>query len=302
MRANPLQSSLMEFWRRLNVLNGLRCFLETRLRESKKSIAKRNKAFRAKGWRKRLGSWDAWFLDEFASLILTDLDGPTDHGCLYHYPTGVMYLKGGEQIRAVDSMLWRNNAWILAQAYEAHDSFLKDILGKFLYCNRSAADRKGVKKFASSARAKALSASNISFWRAFVEYECRGTKRSLLDLARSFAPTFREVEVRNNLGLDLGKWWKAATEARHAIVHSEFGLSEKQLQSLDGYEQNMLKRYFGMAGKPGNLRLMPTDSQTHAVLQVFAGHGFSVFKHLSRVRAYDADILGTHFKKRRARL
>ena len=115
---NPLEVPLDELWRRLSVLNGMLFLLDGQLRNFrtlfKEALGDRNVPMEH--------VWGG------ATLAVRDLDEWPEHGWAIHYPAANFYVKGEEYLQLVDRFVEREAAWAIAQAYEAFESFLYDLL------------------------------------------------------------------------------------------------------------------------------------------------------------------------------
>jgi hypothetical protein len=223
-----------------------------------------------------------------AALPVTDLTGPTDNGWLYHYPAGGFSVKGHQFGKMKDEVTRRFSCFSVAQGYETFETFLKDTVARYLYLHPSAAKDKDIEKFEQEY--KNMDRSNVKHWMELV----RSTRvtygghanEKLFNFLRKNVPKLENAEHVNNRGMDLIKWYKAASVARHAITHSRLEIPHKAWKYLDKKD----KTFFPCKNQGERHFLTIKRKHAEECLSMFAEYGFLIFKCLSEKEGYTSNI------------
>lgn len=224
-----------------------------------------------------------------ATLSMTDLTGPTDKGWLYHYPTGGFSVKGHEFTKMKEEVIRRVSCFSVAQGYEAFETFLQDTVARYLHVHQSVAKPKDIRKFEEQYNKG--DRSKVKYWMELVRF-ARGTyggmdNKKLFEFLRDFVPELKVGEHDNTKGMDLTKWYKAASVARHAITHSRLEVKECSWKYLDKNDQ----RYFPCKSEGGRHFLSIGRKHAENCLRMFAEYGFLIFKCLSKNEGYKWNIV-----------
>jgi len=160
---NPLNTPIYDLFYHLNTLNGLLFILENQLSNFEKlykeSISKT--------------SFDISIIFSGTSLVIRDLTEWTEDGWARYYPSGKFSSKGEEYFELIRVLLARESAWTVSQAYEAYETFLKDISATLLFENQQIAATKKVEKFEGDKKSNNLTKTDIAFWRTYIDYHYR---------------------------------------------------------------------------------------------------------------------------------
>lgn len=272
---NPLEPALENLFERLNFYNFLIAYIDKRLTDLKNDIERRA------GESEKIGVED---LMHGTSLIITDLSGPTDDGWLYQYPTGNFDVEGEDYLQMLDEFVGREAERVVAQGYEAFETYLYDVTARFCDAN---SEQSLVDHFKGNLP-KAPD-RNLEVWKKAVRGVYRRKPNSdLVDLIRNLGQDLEKAEVHtNNRGLDLVRWYQITGEVRHAVTHSEGVISSKVIEGLDRKEIRVLrKNYPGAKTDEGYALQLDVDSAQEA-LRTFAEYGYAIFKALSEERDYD---------------
>jgi len=212
-----------------------------------------------------------------AALTITDLTGPTDNGWRYHYPVGGLSVKGHEFAKMKDEVIRRVSCFSVAQGYEAFETFLKDTVARYLHTHQNEACPKKIQKFENKWKMK--DKSKIEYWMEFVRKTYRGQgNEKLFEFLRDVVQELKVGEHDNTRCMDLTKWYKAASVARHAITHSRLEVKEGSWKYLDKNDQ----RYFPCKSEGRRHFLALRRKHAENCLEMFAEYGFLIFKCLSK--------------------
>jgi len=279
---NCLAPCLWAAFDRLNTLNGfahhLKWQLDAFVATTKPVLEKRKSARRDR---------ETPVLFSGISLSVSDLtDWPPDGGRRI-YPSGGFGAREDEYLALADTMVRRNAAWTVALGWEAHETFIFDILASYLESHRAEADNQKLVAYSK----KHSSPKAAQGWRDFVRWAYRGSdNKKVLACLRAHAPDFAKGETENNRVLDLRSWYQVLAKVRHAITHSGLAVPSKALTGRA--EEAMLGKFFpGTAtGNGYELKMGPED--TEQVLSYLMEHAFLIFKGLSIKAGYEWDVLG----------
>ena len=129
---NPLNTSVYDLFYHLNTLNGLLFTLDGQLTNFEKL------------YRESISetSLDISMIFSGASLVIRDLTEWPESGWAKYYPSGAFSSKGEEYFKLIRVLLARESAWTVSQAYEAFETFLKDISATLILENQGLAETK----------------------------------------------------------------------------------------------------------------------------------------------------------------
>lgn len=283
---NPLLESFNELCAKLNVLYGLLFHLENQLNNFRKSLMHQ---LEERGL-------DLSVIAAGSALVIRDLtEWPEDNWARY-YPTGSFTSRGEKYLQVTDVLLSRESAWAVSQAYEAFETFLKDITAVYLYNHSNSVDEDALKKNASTLKKSCLEPSDIEYWRKFVRLTYRSGAK-MLEYLRKLAPEIDSAEQYNNRKMDMSAWFEVVSEVRHATTHADLLIKSTRTNTFSKTADNLLKQYF-----PGNsvnvgYKLELNRKTAETAFNFFAEYAFLVFKYLSMKQGYNWQELLTRSKK-----
>lgn len=273
---NPLLEPCNELFAKLNVLYGLLFHLESQLNNFRESLVQQVE---------KSGS-DLSIIAVGSALVIRDLtEWPKDNWTRY-YPTGSFTSRGEEYLQVTDILLSRESAWAVSQAYEAFETFLKDITAVYLYNHPDSADEDALKENASKLKKSGLEQSDIEYWKIFVRLTYRSGAKTL-EYLRKLAPEIDGAERHNNRAIDMSAWFEVVSEVRHATTHADLLIKSTRTNSFSKKEDSLLKQYF-----PGNpvdvgYKLELNRKTAEMAFNFFSEYTFLVFKYLSIKQGYD---------------
>jgi hypothetical protein len=283
---NPLLEPGNELFAKLNVLYGLLFHLESQLNNFRKSLMHQLEKSR----------FDLSVIAAGSALVIRDLtEWPEDNWACY-YPTGSFTTRGEEYLQVTDILLSRESAWAVSQAYEAFETFLKDITAAYLYNHPDRADEDALKKNVSTLKKSGLKPSDIEYWRKFVRLTYRSGAKTL-EYLRKLAPEIDKAEQHNNRAIDMSTWFEVVSKVRHATTHADLLIKSTRTSTFSKTADSLLKQYF-----PGNLidvgyKLELNREAAKMAFNFFAEYAFLVFKCLSMKQGYDWQELLKRSKK-----
>jgi hypothetical protein len=277
---NPLNTSVYDLFYHLNTLNGLLFTLDGQLTSFEKlyreSIAE--------------ASFDISTIFSGSSLAIRDLTEWPQSGFAIYYPSGVFSSKGEEYFKLIRVLLARESSWTVSQAYEAFESFLKDVSAALLLENKMLAEPKKVEKFESNKRSNNLTKTNIAFWRGYIDYNYK-TNTDRLKFLRKICPDISIVETKNNRAINLTEWFSVVEELRHSATHSNFIIYNKRMTNWSKTKREILQRYFSGINTDEGYQLDITIKNATFCLELFSEYSFQIYKFLSISKGYDWNIL-----------
>ena len=277
---NPLNTSVYDLFYHLNTLNGLLFTLDGQLTSFEKlyreSIAE--------------ASFDISTIFSGSSLAIRDLTEWPQSGFAIYYPSGVFSSKGEEYFKLIRVLLARESSWTVSQAYEAFESFLKDVSAALLLENKMLAEPKKVEKFESDKRSNNLTKTNIAFWRGYIDYNYK-TNTDRLKFLRKICSDISIVETKNNRAINLTEWFSVVEELRHSATHSNFIIYTKRMTNWSKTKREILQRYFSGINTDEGYQLDITIKNATFCLELFSEYSFQIYKFLSISKGYDWNIL-----------
>lgn len=277
---NPLNTPANNLFYHLNALNGMLFILDDQLTKFenlyKESLSK---AF-----------FDNDKIYFGASLVIRDLTEWPESGWAKYYPSGAFSIKGDDYFTLIKALLARESAWTVSQAYEAFETFLKDISATFILENQQIVDANKVEKFESLISRKNLTKNDHGFWREYIEYTYKKNSDKL-KLLRKIIPDISKGEKENNRVIDLTEWFAVVEEVRHSSTHSNFLIRAHKMKNWSQTKRDILKKYFAGVYENQDYRLNITVKEAKFCLTLFAEFSFQIYKFLSLSRGYDWNIL-----------
>ena len=277
---NPLNTPTYKLFYHLNTLNGLLFTLDGQLTHFEKlykeSISE--------------ASFDISVIFSAASLAIRDLTEWTENGFAKYYPSGSFSTKGEDYFKLVEVLLSRESAWTVSQAYEAFETFLKDISATFIFENQGLVNGTKLEKFELDKRSKDLTKTEFTFWRKYIEYNTKNNK-DILKLLRKICPDINKGEKQNNRVIDLSEWFAVVEEVRNSATHSNFIINAHKMKNWSLTKQKLLNKYFSGIFVNKEYKLNITIKEATFCLELFSEYAFQLYKYLSISRGYVWDIL-----------
>lgn len=283
---NPITNPLVILFTRLNELNGFLFLLHSHLDGSKRSIT----------YALEKGKRDFSSLFAGSALVIIDLSELSADKWPRYYSVSRFSAEGEEYLRIIDDLVNRESAWTISQAYEAFETFLKEILATFFTENSN--EKKYRNEFHNSLKLikhkprKTLDPDSVKDRRILISKYYQNTE--LFTLIRNIAPEFSRLEKQNSRGLDLTVWYRVITEARHGITHSNCLIKKQKIEDWTQYEHHILAEQLKATLDNQGYMLNPTMEDARIILTLFAEYGFLVFKCLSEIANYDFSNILTH--------
>jgi len=277
-KKNPYRPQLEALWGKLSNVNGVLFLIVNQIENYEKQ--------QESLWKKKDIKVPRFM---GAVLSITDLTGPTHEGWPYNYPIGGLLVKGHEFAKMKEEIIRRISCFSVAQGYEAFETFLKDTTARYLHRNQGIADVNDVQDFEKQCCRS--NKSDVKYWTAFVRFARKtyGGKDNdkLFGFLRKVTPELEVAENKNNRDMDLTKWYKAASVARHAITHSRLEIPEDSWRYLDKND----KIYFPCKNVGHRHFLALERKNAENCLSMFAEYGFLIFKCLSKQDSYKWNIV-----------
>jgi hypothetical protein len=277
---NPLQLPLDDLFEQLNLLNGLQFHLNNQLDLFKKMIRER--------WND--SGLDLSYLGAGAVLVFRDLSECPANGWARYYPSGQFVSKGEEFFKVSDELVGRSALWAVTQAYEAFETFVKDLAACYLYNNQDQVQLKKIRKHMNILKKNNYDPKNLDYWQSFVRLAYRKTE-DLLGYFRILSSEVEEFEKKNNRAFDLTEWYAVVAEARHAATHSNGIIKRLRTEGWISERLKLLERFISGVEVDSGYRMNPTFEETNQNLVIFSEYGFALFKALSKAKGYDWNIL-----------
>lgn len=279
---NPLQESIEELSKELNLLFGLICSLNAQLGTVRKNFTR---------ILDRDGI-DPSLLFSGSRLAITDLEGPKWQHFFFGPKKFMFTAQGDEYFLMVDSLIQRESAWTVTQGYESFKTFLYSIATTYLTNHHETVEPeilKGLNKFNEARRQKGkrIQPGDPTYWRDYTAF--LAGPGDVLSLLRHVDHVNRltGIERGNHREVNLIEWFSVVSMARHATVHSHAIIPMEKMENWPQQKRDLLRRFFpGIHGKNG-YTLHITLEHTTVGLQMFAEYAYAIFGALSRKHGYE---------------
>lgn len=252
---NPLHPPLDTLFRRLVELNGFLNYVENGLGQFTTHV------------KSKVGR--GIFLAR--ALMLQDLSESE-----WSVPIGVHSLKGDRTYQFFEEVKSVNYAWALAQAYDAFEGYLREVMTTCFHHYPLDMDTKDVNRFNAKAE-KPLDVTQKDSIASFVRFSYRKNIR-LLSALRKLAPELGEWERHNRRGINFHEWHKAGKSVRDSIIHEQ-----GEVPTLDWSESKCenLTKWFSGVHEGDRIVLKMTTVKMINQLELTACYAFLIFKALS---------------------
>ncbi len=127
--------------------------------------------------------------------------------------------------------------FVIAQCYEAFETFLKDIISAYLV----------TLDISSFSLPKSIDKSNYKICRQTLSEYCYSKNKynkKLFQLLYSLSPKIEQTEINNFLRFDFKEWFVVFTEIRHSIVHSNSKFKMEKSVHWNKFQNEILTELF----------------------------------------------------------
>lgn len=217
-------------------------------------------------------------------LIVSDLTGKEFNRKEYSPTKG--YVVTRENYKEINNRLIQFVSSILvAQSYEALETFLKDIITQYFKNNNQIA-------FETIGKANCIWNGNVVDWENTVRKIRPSDNNSrLLNIVRMLSEDFKNAEIDNNQNINLVNWFKAISIIRHAITHAESIIDIKNWNKLNDDEQEILKSYITLENlNNSEKRMLINTNQAQELMTIMSNYAIQIFKWLSISRGFEWDL------------
>jgi hypothetical protein len=269
----PLTPPVFTLFDRLSTLNGLLLLLSNQL-DNFKNLWRR--VFKEQGF-------DIEHSIAGFTLGISDLTASPALRVRGWYPVGSLIARGEQYLDASDSLLSRENAWTVSQAFEAFETFLKDLCAHLLVSHPECVHIIG---------ARIPDRGQFDLLR--MKDAVRRLRWSTLDFTKAFgriSPLLVQSEVNNNRDISIPDWHSAFAEVRHAATHANFIIRSARMSRLGPGAKSMLPKMFAGAESDEGYVLSVTVDQAKSALERTGEYAFLIFKCLSIEVGSEWDIL-----------
>ncbi len=275
-KSNSYSIPILALFERLTVLNGLASILDNQLDNFKSSF---RRSF------EKSGADPSLVFAGFA-LGVQDIVEPSNLRYTPYFPVGAFTRQGEEYYEAADEVIVRWNALMVAQSYEAFETYLRDQASTHYFMFPPEKPRPGL-------RYLPIERDELDSWKSMFR-ESRWDTFSILKLLRSEASQLARIESNNNLGINLEQWLSVLVTLRHGAAHSDFKVRLDQFRVPDGTVSRLLRKYF-----PGSWHedvYTPSIDREHAkqAIQMLASYAHLVHKSLADTVGLQADVVRPH--------
>jgi hypothetical protein len=280
---NPIVEPLKTLFLRINELNGLSFHLEDYVRKNRDHMKDSAKNVKS------------GFIFPFAgtTVVIRDLSEFPEDGWARKYAISVYSTQGNDYFNIADDLISQGAAWALSQAYEAFETFLKNILSAFitknsknqkyqlLFCDTVSHLKRKPKKHIQQ---EPLENNNLIIHEYFSNSE-------LFELLRVITPEISILEKQNNRGMDLILWYKIITEVRHGITHISMLIKKSILNKFTEIERKTLNKMVDGTFNNMGYVMNPTYDNVKKILPIFDEYAFIIIKYLSKLENYKIPTL-----------
>lgn len=229
--------------------------------------------------RKDLREGRARSLGAGAALVIRDLSEWPSDGWARHYSAGAYVRHGRQFIPVIRNLRRLSSGWVASQGFEAFESALKGQVSRYLRRHPEVFG-KGAWKTAKMGQFVLGPRTPIAKVEVVVRKTFRGTD-DVLPRLRKTLPSLRQAEAKNNRAMNLVVWCKAASNARHAFVHSGGLIPPAVIASLTPHAESVLSASFPGRHTQAGYRIEMTPTAAREVLCRYAEYGNLVSKALS---------------------
>ncbi len=228
----------------------------------------------------------------FSILIISDITGPTDKEWEYNYPTSSDYIVDFENYEnKTYDLTIQFSHFIVAQSYEAFETYLKDILASFfsirpeigfeIIAKYKKQDNPFNRFFKMIGLIKLRNQDSKKMdWGQEIRKIPSGTNNEVLfKILRSITKKICDLEVNNNKELDLKTWYKQFSIVRHSVTHAN-GTLQKSIYNCI-YRRDVFDSYFPSIVDEHFCKLAIDRNHAYCICKLITEYAFQIFKFLS---------------------
>jgi hypothetical protein len=208
-------------------------------------------------------------------LVISDITGPNDSGWEYNYATGFQKVVWFDTLRSeIDSLLSRESGFMIAQAHEAFESFLKIQVATAFYNKKVESQLKEFKK---------VDLTSIESCIGYVSRKIRPEINNdvYFKALREICPEYLDFEINNNLKHDLYAFYFVIAEIRHALTHSELIIKRHRLKNFSSEHFDILTKFKISKETDLGLELVIRKLDGDQIIKRLSEIAFTIYKALS---------------------
>ncbi len=155
--------------------------------------------------------------------------------------------------------------FVVAQCYEAFETFLKDIISAYLLT----LDKN------SSLIPNSIKTDDYEICRETISsYSFSKNKynKKLFQILYSLNPKIEQTEINNFLRFNFKEWFIVFTEIRHSIVHSNSKFKMNKIAQWSGFQKELLTQLF-LNNYANNTSYISTIKEFDYILRIIGQHG-----------------------------
>jgi len=261
---NPYSASIGRFFEHQSLLTGLYLELRTRLKHLAALAQPRVEAWAMK-------DPDGAVLG--SNLYVQDL---TARGSEPRYLlTGHQYDVSPAKYLEVESGLARwVGAWVVAQSFEGFESFVKDVAAQLVVDREDLPGLNKREKWERLARNRGKPSVD---WASFESAREAIPERQCLPLIRAAVPQLREIEEKNDLGLQLQTWLRVAADVRNAATHGGGVISGRVAARMGPSRWELLRSLFSCEMEEGQYRLVLHPEEVERAAETFRAYAYLIY-------------------------
>lgn len=280
---NPIIEPLKTLFLRINDLNGLIFHLETYVSNYCKHIRDYMKNLKINGNPNRP------YPVAGAAVVIRDLSEFPDDRWARYYSVSVFSTTGQEYINIANNLISQGAAFTISQAYEAFETFLKEMLSAFLTNNSNNAVYQEqffniIEKLNREPK-KIINKEIPENWSLIISNYFNNN--DLFKLLREISHEITDLEKHNNRSINLATWYKVITEVRHGLTHCKMLIKKERLSNLTKIESGILKKMVEGEFSDSNYIMRPTSIDAQDILERFDEYAFMILKCLSKLESYE---------------
>lgn len=277
-----MQNTLNKFFNRIAFLRGSLYHMELNITRDAKEF---------------LENWEKSNLKKpsvalFSTLIISDITGPTDKGWGYNYQTSSDYIVDFENYKnKTYDLTIQFSHFIVAQSYEAFETYLKNILASFfsirpeigfeIIAKYKKQDNPFTRFFKMIGLIKLRNKDSKKMdWGQEIRKIPLGTNNEVLFKSlRSITKKICDFEVNNNKELDLKTWYKQYSIVRHSITHANGTLQKSRYNCIA--RRDVFDNYFPSIVDEHFCKLAIDRNHAEYICKLITEYAFQIFKFLS---------------------
>lgn len=202
------------------------------------------------------------------NLIISDLTGETDNGWIINFSTGKFYgLSHYNRKWKEDQLLIDVISFLVAQSYESLETFIKNILIKYLELYDNGFNKCGLQQIETPEETiKKLKTKN---------------NQEYIELISKISGDFKTALTVNNRNLNLINWFEHFSSVRHAITHRARRCENSDFGKLKKGEISQFKKFFPYKTIDKTKRYYFSTSNLDYIIKVSSEFGYTIFKYIS---------------------